>query len=87
MAAKVLEHVANATDPGLKQWWPATEGDALMILNRADEALVKHQEAAKQALKPWESSSMEEQALRVSELCGLDAAYRDKLADAYEGKP
>jgi pimeloyl-ACP methyl ester carboxylesterase len=87
MAAKVLEHVANAKDPGLEHWRRATEGDALMILGRPGEALAKHQEAAKQKLKPWESSSMEEQALRVADLCGLDAAYRDKLVDAYEGKP
>ena len=46
MASKVLEHVARASDTGLKQWRPATEGDALMILERADEALAKHLEAA-----------------------------------------
>jgi hypothetical protein len=43
-------------------------------------------EAAAQKLKPWESSSMEEQALRVADLCRLGKAYRDKLANAYEGK-
>jgi len=86
MASKVLDHVAHASDPGLKQWRPATEGDALMILGRTDEAIAKHQQAAFQELKPWEASSMEEQALRVADLCGLGKAYREKLANAYEGK-
>jgi pimeloyl-ACP methyl ester carboxylesterase/predicted negative regulator of RcsB-dependent stress response len=86
MASKVLEHVAWASDPGLKHWRPATEGDALMILERTDEAIAKHQQAAAQDLKPWEATSMEEQALRVADLCGLGKAQRDKLADAYEGK-
>jgi pimeloyl-ACP methyl ester carboxylesterase len=87
MAAKVLDHVAKASDPGLKRWQPATEGDALMILERAEGAMVKHREAAAQQLKPWEASSMEEQALRVADICGLDKPYRDKLANAYEGEP
>ena len=86
MASRVLEHVARASDPGLKHWRPATEGDALMILGRTDEAIAKHREAAKQKLKPWEATSMEEQALRVADLCGVGEANRDKLADAYEGK-
>ena len=86
-ASKVLEHVAQASDPGRKQWRPATEGDALMILERTDEAIAKHREAALQELKPWEATSMEEQALRVADLCGMSEANRDKLADAYEGKP
>jgi hypothetical protein len=87
MAAKVLDHVAKASDPGLKRWQPATEGDALMVLERAEEAMAKHREAAAQQLKPWEASSMEEQALRVADICGLDKPYRDKLANAYEGEP
>jgi pimeloyl-ACP methyl ester carboxylesterase len=85
MASKVLEHVAHGSDPGLKHWRLATEGDALMILGRTDEAIAKHREAAVQELKPWEASSMEEQALRVADLCGSGKAYRDKLANAYEG--
>jgi len=86
LASKVLEHVARASDPGLKHWRLATEGDALMILGRADEAIAKHQKAGAQELKPWEAGSMEEQALRVADLCRLGKAYRDKLANAYEGK-
>ena len=86
MASQVLEHVGKASDPGLKHWRPATEGDALMILERTDEAVAKHQEAAAQELHPWEASSMEEQALRIADLFRLRKADRDKLADAYEGK-
>jgi pimeloyl-ACP methyl ester carboxylesterase len=87
MASKVLDHVDKASDPGRKHWRPATAGDALMILGRTDEGIEKHREAAKQKLKPWESSSMEEQALRVADLCGLDTVYCEKLASAYEGEP
>jgi hypothetical protein len=87
IASKVLEHVAQASDPGLKHWRPATEGDALTILGRTDEAIAKHQEAATQELKPWEATSMEEQALRVADLCRVGKAKRDKLANAYEGRP
>jgi len=87
IASKVLEHVARASDPGLKHWRPATEGDALMILGRTDEAIAKHQEAAAQELTPWEATSMEEQALRIADLCRVGKAKRDKLAHAYEGKP
>jgi hypothetical protein len=78
--------VARATDPGLKHWRPATEGDALMILGRTDEAIAKHREAATQKLKPWESSSMEEEALRVADLCRPEERYLNELADAYEGR-
>lgn len=87
MASRVLEHVAQASDPGFEHWRPATEGDALMILGRTDEGIAKHQQAAAQQLKPWEASSMEEHALRVADLCRLGKSYRDKLANAYEGKP
>ncbi len=86
MAAKVLDHVANANIERLKVWRLPTEGDALLILGRTDEALDKHQHAAAQSLEPWQSSSMEEQALRVAKLCGLGDAYLDQLASAYEGK-
>jgi pimeloyl-ACP methyl ester carboxylesterase len=85
-ASNVLDHVSQASDPGLKHWRLATEGDALMILGRADESMARHREAAAQEIKPWEASSMEEQALRIADLCGLGKAYRDQLANAYEGK-
>jgi len=86
IASKVLEHVAQASNPRLKIWRAPTEGDALMILERTDEAIAKHQEAAGQEIEPWEASSMEEQALRVADLCRPGKTYLDKLANAYEGK-
>jgi len=84
MAAKVLEHVSKANIERLKVWRLPTQGDALMILGRKDEALEKHRQAAAQKLEPWQSSSMEEQALRVAKLCGLDDKFLDDLASAYE---
>ena len=51
-----------------------------------NEAIAKHQEAAVLELKPWEASVMEEQALRVADLCRYAKGYRDKVAEAYEGK-
>jgi hypothetical protein len=65
----------------LKHCRPATAGDALIILGRADTAIAKHKETASQALKPWKASSIEEQALHRP-----GKAYRDKLSNAYEGK-
>lgn len=87
MASKVLDHVNKASDPGMRHWRLATSGDALMILGRTDEGIDKHRQAAVQKLKPWEAGSMEEQALRVADLCGLDTVYCEKLASAYEGEP
>jgi hypothetical protein len=43
-------------------------------------------QAATQKLKPWESSSMEEEALRVADLCRPEERYLNELADAYEGR-
>ena len=86
MATKVLDHVSKANLERLKIWRLPTEGDALMILGRKDEALERHRLAAAQKLEPWQSTSMEEQALRVAKLCGLDDKYLDELASAYEGK-
>ena len=86
MASKVLGHASQALDPGYRHWRLATEGDALMILGRSDDAIAKYIEAAAPGLKPWEASSMEEQALRIADLCGLGKTYRDKLANVYEGK-
>jgi len=82
-----LEHAAQASNPGLKHWRPATAGDALITLGRADEAgaIAKHKEAAGQELKPWGATVLE-RALRVADLCRPGKAYRDKLSNAYEGK-
>jgi pimeloyl-ACP methyl ester carboxylesterase len=87
MASTALEHASQASDPGLEHWRLATEGDALMILGHTDEAIAKHKAAATQKLEPWEASSMEEQALRVADLCRASEATLDKLASIYEGEP
>lgn len=87
IAAQVLIHCKNAQDlPGDRKWILPTEGDALLILGKTAEGLDKHKNAAKQALQAWEAQSMEDQALRVADLCALSATDIQLLADFYEGK-
>jgi hypothetical protein len=83
-AQKVLDHVKNASDPSMRIWQLATEGDAHFILGNKDEGLRKHQASAKQDLKPWQALSMEEQAIRVADLCGLSKDEIQKLGEWYE---
>jgi hypothetical protein len=64
-----------------KTWRLATAGEALMILGGID----KHREAAAQKLNPWQACQMEEQALRVPDLCGLYTVYCEKVTSVYEG--
>jgi len=86
MAERVLTHTANALDPGRRKWILPTEGDALLILGRTAEGLDQHQNAARQELKPWEAQSMEDQAMRVADLCGLSEVDAQRLANFYEGE-
>jgi hypothetical protein len=86
VAAQVLLHCANAQDPGNRKWILPTEGDALLILGKTPEGLDKHKNAAKQELQPWEAQSMEDQAMRVADLCGLSISEIQRLADFYEGE-
>ena len=85
-AGKVLEHTKNAIDPGMKIWIPATEADALLILGEKDKGLQRHKESASQDLKPWQAQSMEEQAIRVADLCGLSPLEINGIADGYENR-
>jgi pimeloyl-ACP methyl ester carboxylesterase len=85
MAGQVLIHCAKAVDAGRRQWVLPTEGDALLILGRIADGLEQHRKAAKQTLKPWEAQSMEEQAVRVADLCGMAAEDISRLANYYEG--
>jgi pimeloyl-ACP methyl ester carboxylesterase len=85
MAQKVLDHCSKAIDPGSQKWVPATEGDALMILGKTKDGLAKHEQSSKLGLRAREAQSMEEQALRVAELCGLSDADLKQLAGFYEG--
>jgi pimeloyl-ACP methyl ester carboxylesterase len=85
MATKVLGHVQAATDPGQQHWRLASEGDALIILDRVDEGLGKHRQVVAIEPNPWATLSIEEQSLRVADLCGLKKAQAKQLAAIYEG--
>ena len=82
----MLADCAKAFDPGRRKWIPPTEGDALLILGKSAEALEKHQKASQQQLEAWEAQSMEEQAVRVADLCGLSEEDIKRLANFYEGE-
>ncbi|MBC8165837.1 MAG: alpha/beta hydrolase, partial [Bryobacteraceae bacterium] len=69
MAAKVLTHCDAAVNPTQTHWCLATRGDALILLGRVDEGIQIHKQAAAKNLKPWEALSMEEQAIRLADLC------------------
>jgi pimeloyl-ACP methyl ester carboxylesterase len=86
MATKVLTHVRLATNPKGKHWRLASEGDALMILGRTDEGLERHKLTVAAEPSPWEVLSIEEQALRLADLCGLSKAQARKLTAIYEGE-
>jgi Alpha/beta hydrolase family len=85
-ANKVLEHIKNAVDPKQKKWIPATEADALMISGNVQLGLEKHKQAAAQQLAPWEALSMEEQAMRVADLCGVPDDKIKELGGWYEDR-
>jgi pimeloyl-ACP methyl ester carboxylesterase len=87
IAQSVLDHCAKSSNPRQPYWRPASEGDALMILGRAQEGFEKHREAvaAKPGPRAWEALSMEEQALRVAELSGVSREDGAKVAAIYEG--
>jgi pimeloyl-ACP methyl ester carboxylesterase len=85
MANKVLEHAKMARNQKEQHWQLASEGDALIILGQIKEGFEKHKEAAAIVSEPWAALSMEEQALRIADLCNLDNAQAGKLAAIYEG--
>ena len=85
MATKVLEHVRAATDPSQQHWRLASEGDALIILGRVDEGFEKHRQVVAVEPNPWATLSIEEQSLRVADLCGLKKSQAKELAAIYEG--
>jgi hypothetical protein len=86
MANKVLLHTKLAVNQKEKHWRLASEGDALLILGQIEEGFEKHKEAAAIVPEPWAALSMEEQALRIADLCGLSSAQANRLAEIYEGK-
>ncbi len=85
-AGKVLDHTKNAISARNRKWIPATEADALIINGSVANGLKKHQEAAAQDLEPWEALSMEEQAIRVADLCGVAKDDIQKLGGWYEDR-
>jgi len=84
-AKTVLEDCAKAVNPKGKFWRLASEGDAFLILGRKDEAFRKHAEAAQFDMDPWQALSIQEQAIRTADLCGLTGEEMQRLSDLYEG--
>jgi hypothetical protein len=85
LAKTVLEHCERATNPKQEIWRLATEGDALVILGRKKEGFEKHAAAAKQQMSPWQALSIQEQAIRTADVCGLSEEDIERLSDLYEG--
>jgi tetratricopeptide (TPR) repeat protein len=85
-AKTVLEDCASAVSPKDRFWCLASEGDALMILGRTEEAMQKHAEAAKLEMDPWQALSIQEQAIRTADLCGFATQEIERLSDLYEGR-
>jgi hypothetical protein len=85
MANKVLLHTKLAVNQKDKHWQLASEGDALIILGQIEEGFEKHKEAAAIVPEPWAALAMEEQALRIADLCGLSSVQANKLTSVYEG--
>ena len=81
----MLEDCAKAVNPKGKFWRLASEGDAFLILGRKDEAFRKHAEAAQFDMDPWQALSIQEQAIRTADLCGLTGEEMQRLSDLYEG--
>jgi hypothetical protein len=84
-ANAVLEHCKAAVSPKDGFWCLASAGDALMILGRTEEAFQKHAEAARHDMNPWQALSIQEQAIRTADLCGLTREEMERLSDLYEG--
>jgi hypothetical protein len=83
LAQLMLEHCGKATKPKEKLWRLASEGDALMILGRTQEGFAKHGAAAKLAMSPWQALSIQEQAIRIGDLCGLAPEEMERLSALY----
>ncbi|HXB72458.1 MAG TPA: alpha/beta fold hydrolase [Candidatus Acidoferrales bacterium] len=90
MAGKTLEHCEAARRaPGGEHWRLATEGDALIILGRVDEGIRQHELAMQNLyrVRPWQALSIEEQSLRIADLCGIEDAALRRLAEVYQPPP
>jgi predicted alpha/beta hydrolase family esterase len=85
-ADKVLQHTASSVDPRMRKWIAATEADALMIRGDVQQGLERHKQAAAQVLNPWEALSMEEQTMRIADLCGVPDDRIKELSGWYEDR-
>jgi pimeloyl-ACP methyl ester carboxylesterase len=86
MAKAVLEHCSNVDDENQKLWRLASEGDACLVLKDSAQALARHRQAAKLEMNPWQALSIQEQALRLAGLTGMDSKDIAKLSNYYQGK-
>jgi len=86
LATDVLNYCEKAQDPRQELWRAATEGDALTILGRWEEALQKHRKVRGMNPKPWQVLSIEEQAIRTARAAGRSEEEVKVLADIYEGQ-
>jgi pimeloyl-ACP methyl ester carboxylesterase len=85
-AGQVLEHCAQWPGERGKLWRLASEGDALLILGRIEEAIGRHADASQLPMKPWQALSIQEQALRTADLCGCEPEQLEAIAGLYEGR-
>jgi hypothetical protein len=85
LAGELPRHCAEYAKLTAKDgfWRLATEGDAYTILGEKGNSLAKHNEAAKLEMNPWQALSIEEQAVRIADLCGWTDGEQDILADLY----
>jgi tetratricopeptide (TPR) repeat protein len=82
MASEVLKHCAASPDG---KWRQAAEGEANLILGQTSAALDGYRRALSLQPRPWEVASMFQQALRLADLVGDDAAT-SQLTALYTGQ-
>jgi len=87
LAKEVLEHCEETRgDETQNLWRLASEGDANLVLKDFKTALARHREAAKTEMDPWQALSIQEQALRLAGLAGMNKDDLKKLSGYYQGK-
>jgi len=80
-----LEEIAIVLHPR-PEIAPAKCKSVTFVAHRSAEGLEKLQKASQQRLEAWEAQSMEEQAIRVADLCGLSEEESKRFANFYEGE-
>jgi hypothetical protein len=84
LAHAVLDHCEKAANPRDETWRLATKGSALLVLGRLNEAFQAHEQAAKQEMDPWQALSIQEQTLRMADICGLRDSDMERLLGRYK---